>query len=345
MLWWSWGGWPDVLIDFGHEVYIPWRLSEGARLYADIAYVQGPLSAYWNALVFRLLGVHLHSIFAANLVIASALTLLLYWLARRVADAFAATLACLVFLCLFACAQYLNTGNYNYVAPYSHPLTHGLVLAIAAIASLERFFSTERRHWLDVPVVVFAALAEALPERVMAGAGSPLWNCTQSGLRDDGTPYTSVLFINGGLGATIAQDGENTLSWPSNISSTPVEVMERISPFFVAFKRLTPNSGGKGRFRGGLGQEMLMINEAKSPITVTFLGERTRIPAPGFAGGEAGGLGAVIINGEPRDTREMHYLEQGDRLLMRTPAGGGFGPASERDGDAEDRDRKLGYVE
>ena len=195
-----------------------------------------------------------------------------------------------------------------------------------------------------VPVVVFGALAEALPERVMAGAGSPLWNCTQSGVRADGSSYASVLFLNGGTGATLTQDGESTLSWPSNISSTPVEVAERISPFFIHHKRLTSGSGGAGRHRGGLGQEMFMVNESPTPITVTFLGERTRIPAPGFAGGEAGGLGAVIINGESVDTREMYHLDQGATLLLRTPGGGGFGPAGERSPEAIARDRRLGYL-
>ncbi|MDP6706388.1 MAG: hydantoinase B/oxoprolinase family protein [Alphaproteobacteria bacterium] len=196
-----------------------------------------------------------------------------------------------------------------------------------------------------VPVVVFGALAEALPNRVMAGAGSPLWNCTQSGVAEDGRPYTSVLFMNGGMGATISQDGENTLSWPSNISATPVEVAERISPFFVHHKRLTPGSGGAGRHRGGLGQEMSMISESKTPITVTFLGERTRIPAPGFAGGGTGGLGAVIINGENVDTREMYYLEEGDSLVMRTPGGGGYGAETEREPARSARDSKLGYLD
>ena len=196
-----------------------------------------------------------------------------------------------------------------------------------------------------VPVVVFGALAEALPDKIMAAAGSPLWNCTQSGVRDDGSTYTSVLFVNGGMGGTLAQDGENTLSWPSNISSTPVEVAERISPFFIHHKRLTPGSGGGGRHRGGLGQEMSMTSESKTPITVTFLGERTRIPAPGFAGGEAGGLGAVIINDENVDTREMYYLNEGDTLVLRTPGGGGFGPEDERPSDLRTRDTRLGYVE
>ena len=53
-----------------------------------------------------------------------------------------------------------------------------------------------------VPALVLGALHRVIPERVMAGAGSPLWALSQSGAREDGKPYTNVLFFNGGMGAT-----------------------------------------------------------------------------------------------------------------------------------------------
>src|SRR5438477_301941 len=118
-------------------------------------------------------------------------------------------------------------------------------------------------------------------------AGSPLWAVAQSGLRDNGAPYTTVLFFNGGMGATASKDGENVLSWPSNISSTPVEVAERNSPLFFHYKRMRPDSGGRGRFRGGLGQAILIESESARPIAMSFMAESTRFPAPGLAGGAA----------------------------------------------------------
>jgi N-methylhydantoinase B len=196
-----------------------------------------------------------------------------------------------------------------------------------------------------VPVLVFGALHQAIPERIMAGAGSPLWAVTQSGVReDDGKPYTNVLFFNGGMGATPLKDGENVLSWPSNISSTPVEVAERNSPLVFHYKRLRPGSGGPGRLRGGLGQEMLFESESESPIALNFMAERTRIPAPGLAGGEPGGLGDVRINGRRIDNRTQHIVRRGDRVLVRTPGGGGYGPVAARDPELVERDRRLGYV-
>jgi N-methylhydantoinase B len=195
-----------------------------------------------------------------------------------------------------------------------------------------------------VPALVLGALHQVIPDRVMAAAGSPLWAVTQSGVSDEGKPYTTVLFVNGGMGATARKDGESVLSWPSNISSTPVEVAERQSPFFFHYKRLRPGSGGAGRHRGGLGQDMLIESESERPIVVSFMAERTRFPAPGLAGGDAGGLGDVRVNGRRIDNRRQHVLARGDRVLVRTPGGGGYGDSADRDPGRAQRDRALGYV-
>ena len=195
-----------------------------------------------------------------------------------------------------------------------------------------------------VPALVLGALHRVIPDRVMAGVGSPLWALSLSSTRADGKPYTTVLFFNGGMGATPIKDGENVLSWPSNISSTPVEVAERQSPLFFHHKRLRPGSGGAGRFRGGLGQDILIESRSSRPIVLSVMAERTAFPAPGLAGGAAGGLGDVQINDRPIDSRKQHVLERGDRVLVRTPGGGGYGPRRQRSRTLTRRDRALGYV-
>jgi len=195
-----------------------------------------------------------------------------------------------------------------------------------------------------VPPLLFGALHRVIPDRVMAGAGSPLWAVQQTGLRADGKPYTNIFFFNGGMGATPVKDGESATSWPSNISSTPVEVAERNSPLFFHHKRLRPSSGGRGRLRGGLGQDILIECEAHTPIVASFMAERTKFPAPGLAGGGAGGLGDVRINGRRIDNRRQHVLRKGDTVLVRTPGGGGYGRPSERDPALAKRDRLLGYT-
>src|SRR5260370_17906315 len=103
------------------------------------------------------------------------------------------------------------------------------------------------------------------------------------------------------MGATPIKDGENVLSWPSNISSTPVEVAERNSPLFFHEKRLRPGSGGAGRFRGGPGQDIVIECESDAPIVPAFMAQRRKFPPPRFAGRAAGGPGDRPHHGRPTD--------------------------------------------
>ena len=119
MLAWSWRRWPELLIDFGRELYVPWRLIEGEVLYRDIAYFNGPLSPYVNALWFRIFGVSLETLAICNVLLIAALAALLYRMIEEVADRLAAAVAGLVFVAAFAFAQIGEIGNYNFVTPYS----------------------------------------------------------------------------------------------------------------------------------------------------------------------------------------------------------------------------------
>jgi hypothetical protein len=132
---WTWGTWPDVLIDFGVERYIPWRLAEGEVLYRDISFHNGPLSQYFNAVCFRVFGSNLRTLVFCNLALLAALIWLLYYMFRQVGRRSAATAACLVFVLLFAFAQFVGIGNYNYVCPYAHEMTHGLLLSLVALVA------------------------------------------------------------------------------------------------------------------------------------------------------------------------------------------------------------------
>jgi N-methylhydantoinase B len=123
-----------------------------------------------------------------------------------------------------------------------------------------------------------------------------------------------------------------------------VAVASLNSPLFFHHKRLRPGSGGTGRWRGGLGQDILIESESEHPILVSFMAERTRFPAPGLDGGADGGKGDVRINGRRIDNRRQHVLARGDRVLVSTPGGGGYGPPAERDPRLAEHDRAMGYV-
>lgn len=196
-----------------------------------------------------------------------------------------------------------------------------------------------------VPAVIFGALHQAIPEKVMAAPGSPLWIFTLAGLGEDDKPFATVLFYNGGLGGRAAGDGVNVLSWPSNISSTPVEVAEHSGRLFFHEKRLKPGSGGAGRMRGGLGQSMSIESLSARDISAWFVTERTRFGAPGLGGGAEGALGRVALNGQDVDTRRMHLLRRGDTVTIETPGGGGYDDPAQRSSKQIALDRAMGYVD
>ena len=190
MLGWSWGTWPDVLTDFGRELYVPWQLAEGKTLYRDIAYFNGPLSPYLNALWFRLFGVSLRTLAICNVVILAGLVCLLYRILSDLGDRLSATAACLVFVTCFAFVQIDRVGNYNYVCPYSHEMTHGLTLAMLAVSGLFAYHRHRRlRSMVGVglslgllfltKVEVFAPTALAM----IVGLGLTLWLERPSGRR------------------------------------------------------------------------------------------------------------------------------------------------------------------
>lgn len=202
-------------------------------------------------------------------------------------------------------------------------------------------------HYL--PVLVFGCLGQVVPERVMAAAGSPMWGMNQSGVRPmpgggPGKPYANMFFYNGGMGGNVQGDGVTCLSWPSNVSSTSIEISEHIAPLLFHHKRLRPNSGGPGRHRGGLGQEILIESRSETPIAVSFLAERTIFAAFGIEGGQAGAPGMLRINGQVSDPKRQYVLKQGDTVLLATPGGGGHGEPTARDPAATKDDRASGYI-
>ena len=195
-----------------------------------------------------------------------------------------------------------------------------------------------------IPMLVFGCLGQIVPERVMAACGSPMWGMNQSGVREGGKPYANMFFYNGGMGGNIQGDGVTCLSWPSNVSSTSIEISEHIAPLRFHHKKLRPDSGGAGRHRGGLGQEILIESRSETPIAVSFLAERTIYAAFGIEGGRDGAPGELRINGEKTDPKKQYVLNKGDTVSLGTPGGGGHGDPKLRSAAALAADVAAGYV-
>ena len=134
----TWLTWPDAYIDFSRELYLPWRVSCGDVLYRDLAYYFGPVSVYVNAALFALIGrPSIHALFALNFVFWVATLLALRAILRRIASPLAATLSIVSFILLFSFNRYIFWGDFNYLAPYSHELPRGFLLALLSLLSLD----------------------------------------------------------------------------------------------------------------------------------------------------------------------------------------------------------------
>ena len=169
MLAWTWRTWPDVIIDFGRELYLPWQIANGRTLYVDLAHFSGPLSPYWNALWFRLVGPGIMTLAFVNIALAAIFVALVYVLLRRMASRLATTAACVTFVMVFACGQFVKIGNYNWVSPYSHELPHGALLVVAALAALVRYQDSRRDAWLAAVGLATGLLVLTKVEVLVAG--------------------------------------------------------------------------------------------------------------------------------------------------------------------------------
>ena len=140
----TWRRWPDLFGDFGMQLYIPWRLADGAVLYRDLFYMAGgPISQYYHAVLFKIFGASFLTLIISNLAIAAALLLLIYRRFRLAADTLTATLIALAIVIGFVFAQYTGIGNCNYLSPYSHEMVHGLALSILALALMAGWLEKE----------------------------------------------------------------------------------------------------------------------------------------------------------------------------------------------------------
>jgi hypothetical protein len=169
--WLSWRKWPDPLIDFGQQLYVPWRLSRGAVLYHDVSYVYGCLSVCYHAVLFKIFGVSLNVLLASNFLILIFLLLLVYRLVLKCSDVWTAATIGLA-LTVLAFGQFLDVGNYNYICPYSHEEFHGIVLAVVMMASLARWLQTGRKLPLALAGGCLGLIFLTKPE-VFVGAVAP----------------------------------------------------------------------------------------------------------------------------------------------------------------------------
>lgn len=195
-----------------------------------------------------------------------------------------------------------------------------------------------------VQALVFRTLARAVPDRVIADAGSPPAIPAFMGASHSGRPFVEIFRVNGGFGARHDADGISALGWPAPVSGTQVEVIENEIPILFLRKELVEDSGGPGRFRGGLGHHFVWRSYAPTPIVMGMRLDRVEHPPLGLFGGLAGSPASVRINGRPVHPKRTTRVHDGDVLEIRTAGSGGYGDPRERDPRSVREDVRDGYV-
>jgi N-methylhydantoinase B len=196
-------------------------------------------------------------------------------------------------------------------------------------------------HFL--PHAVFGALVKVVPDRVLAEGAGNIWLTTVRGRGRD--RFITVFFAAGGTGARPTKDGLSTTSFPSGIATAPVEVIETTSPLVIRSKELRVDSGGPGRFRGGLGQRIEVEVHTGEPYVVSSLADRMRFRAMGYQGGLPGGPGGFRTSLGARPNPKLSLaLPAGTRFVLELPGGGGFFDPLTRDPETVAGDVAEGLV-
>jgi len=171
--------------------------------------------------------------------------------------------------------------------------------------------------------VILGALAQAVPDRIAAASQGTMNNLAM-GARGAAGSWDYYETLAGGMGAGPRGGGLHAVqTHMTNTLNTPIEVLEAACPLRIRRYALRHASGGSGLRRGGDG--LVREYEFLAPAQVTLLTERRRRGPWGLAGGHAGMPGQNRLNGNSLPAKTAVAVAKGDRLVIETPGGGGFG--------------------
>ena len=194
-----------------------------------------------------------------------------------------------------------------------------------------------------LPDTIFGCLKQAIPDGVMAEGASTLWIISyrgrHEGANEPSVGYTTSAVTAGGTGARPNKDGLSATGFPSGVKGTPVEILESTAPIVVWRKELHTDSAGAGRFRGGLGQVIEVESRDGTAFELLAAFDRIKNPARGRDGGHSGANGYLgLASGTVLRSKGFQDVAKGERLIVRTPGGGGMGAPTERDAAAVQAD-------
>jgi N-methylhydantoinase B len=192
---------------------------------------------------------------------------------------------------------------------------------------------------------MFRALAQAVPERVPAASKGIICNLGFGGWDDVADrPYAYYETVAGGAGGALGCDGQDGVQADmTNTENAPVEEVERYQPVRIQRYGLIPDTGGPGRWRGGLGvvREYRFLRDG---ATFSLITDRSRLAPWGLAGGGTGRPARYTLNGSPIPSKGQVSVGRGDVVRVETPGGGGWGDPAQRDPELVRSDVRAGKV-
>jgi N-methylhydantoinase B len=245
-------------------------------------------------------------------------------------------------------------------SPTDYPINEGSFRALKVVMTPGTVVSAVRpaamRTWMSFPMTVadtiLKAMEKAVPKRTIAGHHADLVVGRVSGVSPAGRLFIGHLGpTGGGWGAKHNEDGMSATVClnDGDTHNSPCEQVEAKFPLLFERHALREDSGGAGRFRGGLGAEQVV--RARAHVNVFTRVDRLHCPPWGLAGGGPGKGNQVALHMDgceladlPNGKLSLRRLKPGDALVLRAGGGGGFGPAHERDPQRVAHDVRQGYV-
>jgi N-methylhydantoinase B len=196
--------------------------------------------------------------------------------------------------------------------------------------------------------LLFGAFAELVPDRVCAASGqwlNPIFGGTDP---RTGERFIFYDYVMGGVGARMAKDGIDAMSPVVSVENIPIEAQEARNPIRIERHELIEDSGGAGRFRGGLGVRK-DVRVLADDVVLSNLTDRHVFAPYGLRGGAEGLLGEVVLNPDTARERKLHSkesvrLQSGDVVSFRCSGSGGVGDPRERPREVVERDVREGVV-
>jgi N-methylhydantoinase B len=257
-----------------------------------------------------------------------------------------------------ACAQ---VAYKCLTSPTEYPVNDGSFRSLDVIMPAGKVISATRpapmRWWMTFPMTVidtiFKALSPAIPDQVIAGHHADLVTALIHGIDPkEGRFYIGGIGpLGGGWGAKSKEDGVSVTVCinDGDTHNSPTEQIESKYPILVEQYVMRQDSGGAGKFRGGLGADIVVT--ALAPMSVSMTTERSICKPWGLAGGlDADGNSVATRTQQtwkedyPNAKLHGHRLRKGDAFRMRSGGGGGFGDPRERKAEDVAFDVEEGYV-